>query len=179
MPNFIQKGLTKSQVEDIGKETKLLDNCYELFKILYDNDVKIFICSGSNKTMIEVALNEDIRKMITYISANYFEFSGNNLLNKIIGTKYDFEGKASFIQQEVLDKYGLTPSEIAFVGNSDNDIYAYRTKVRVILVNPHNVDPGDKKIWNYVLPQMNDLNDILPFLLPIPENESKKILEKN
>ena len=164
---FMERGLTKDQVFQIGEKTEMLPGCKELFEELQKHEVKIFIYSGSIDTMISAAIPNDIEKMIKHISSNIFLYDNNGNLNSIKGTLYDFEGKKDFIEDIVMKKYHFVSSEIAFVGNSDNDIWAYLSRVRTILINPNNVEPGDRKIWDYCLPEVNNLLELKPYLLPM------------
>ena len=164
---FIEKGLTKDQVSQIGEKTEMLPGCKELFEELRRHEVKIFICSGSIDTMISAAIPNDIERMIEKISSNNFLYDNNGNLNSIKGTLYDFEGKKDFIEDIVMKEYHFVSSEIAFVGNSDNDIWAYLSRARTILINPNNVEPGDRKIWDYCLPEVNNLLELKPYLLPM------------
>lgn len=170
---FIDKKLTKKQVENIGKQTTLFAGCRELFEFLYRNGIKIFICSGSIDTMISAALPHDLNKFITDKVSNVFVYDENGYLTQIVGTIYDFEGKREYLKKEVIRKYNFLPEEVAFVGNSDNDVWAYEAKVRTILINHFNVDPGNRKIWNYYIQNITNLQELIPFLTPIEEYLNK------
>lgn len=164
---FIKRNLTKAQVISLGEKTKLLNNCESFLEKLLNNGIMVFICSGSIDTMINAALPNSIRERIKLIKSNKFTYDSNGNLEQIVGTKYDFEGKSKFIKEQVLEKYQLNPSEVAFVGNSDNDIWAYESGVRTILINPCNVEPANRRVWNYCLLNVGDLFEIEPYLLPI------------
>lgn len=89
-------------------------------------------------------------------------------MNEIQGTRFDFDGKRKFVEKIMRD-CGLSASEVAFVGNSDNDIFVHRAKVRTIAVNPNNINPNGKE-WTYYIDEFDDLHKILPFLLPTKFN---------
>lgn len=75
-------------------------------------------------------------------------FHIDNRLAKIEGTKYDFEGKADFIRKIAKKEKLKSPSEILFIGNSDNDEYAYRSGAQTLCFNPKNANFRNKRIWH-------------------------------
>ena len=56
-------------------------------------------------------------------TCNEFVFdTQTSVLHKIIGTKYDFVGKANYITY-IAKRLGIATSDILFVGNSNNDMW--------------------------------------------------------
>ena len=160
---FKEKKLTIEQLDEIAQEILLMPDCEQVFKILKENDINIYICSGSIYTIINKVIG-NINKYVTEIRANNFVFN-ENVIHEINGTKYDFEGKRKYVE-EIATKLNSDINQIAFVGNSDNDIYVGQSGARTILVNPYQVDPGIQKHWLYDLGNIDTLKKVLPYLLP-------------
>lgn len=160
---FKGKGLTELQVKELAKSQVLIRGFHDVLTILNNLGVSIFICSGSVNTFIEEAIPEEDKSLIKDIRSNVFVYN-NGLLHEIKETRFDFDGKRKFVEK-VMRELGLSADEIAFVGNSDNDIYVHRARVRTIAVNPNNIDPNGKE-WAYYIGDFDDLHKILPFLLP-------------
>ena len=68
-------------------------------------------------------------------------------------------------QEEIMKVNGLKPYEILFVGNSDNDDWAYKSGARTLCVNPNNTDYTNAKKWHSLLMEMTNLKEIIPFIL--------------
>ena len=167
---FKKKGLTENQVRELARSQVLIKGFHEVLNQLNELRVSVFICSGSVNTFIDEAIPEEDKPLIKDIRSNVFIYN-NGLLNEIRGTKFDFDGKRKFVEKIMRD-YRLSASEVAFVGNSDNDIYVHRAKVRTIAVNPNNMDPHGKE-WVFFIDDFDDLHKILPFLLPTKFNIEK------
>lgn len=164
---FKEKGLTENQVRELAKSQVLIKGFHEVLNQLNSLGVSIFICSGSVNTFIDEAIPDEDKPLIKDIRSNVFIYN-NGLLNEIQGTKFDFDGKRKFVEK-IMHDYGLSASEVAFVGNSDNDIFVHRARVRTIAVNPNNIDPNGKE-WAFYIDEFDDLHKILPFLLPTKFN---------
>lgn len=163
---FKEKELTKAQVLNLSQEFVLIKGCKELLQILNDNKVKVYICSGSINTIVDNVLEVNgIKSLIQEVSYNKFYYNNDGFLDKIIGTEYDFIGKKIFIDK-IISQNNYSATEVAFVGNSDNDRLAYQSGARTILINANNVDPTIDKEWNYYLGDIDDLRKLLPYLLP-------------
>ncbi len=160
---FKKKNLTKCQVEQLANEITLIQDCEEVFKILKEKEVKIYICSGSIYSILEKVLG-NLKNYIEETRANNFVYE-NDIIHEINGTKFDFKGKREFVEQ-IAHKLNLDIHDIAFVGNSDNDIYVGGSGARTILINPFQVDPGIQAHWMYDLEKIDSLKNVLPYLLP-------------
>ena len=86
-------------------------------------------------------------------------------LKRIIGTRYDFEGKADY-HRTLMSDQGFDPLEVLFVGNSCNDVFASQSGARTLCVNPRFTDPNNVEHWTYFIRQMRDLSEVLPYALP-------------
>lgn len=138
----------------------------DVFKTLYENRIPIYICSGSIDIIIEYVLG-NLNKYVRKISCNQFAYdSSGTKLKAIIGTTYDFEGKANFIK-EIAEDLDISTHDIVFVGNSNNDEFAVTSGAKTLVVNPILTSGYNRNIWKYFAGHnVEDLKDILPFLLP-------------
>lgn len=160
--NFRARKLNKTSVNEIASNICLIQGIKDTFNELSRRNIKIFIVSGSIKTIISAALS-NLCEYVEQINANEFCFDNNGYLTKIIGTKYDFEGKAAFIN-EIAFRYEISEHDILFVGNSINDRFAYISGAQTLCINPRLTDPTNRTVWNYCIPFCENLTDILQFI---------------
>ena len=158
---FKERNLQKESVEKIASKIHLIKGVRKTFKILSEQGIKIYIISGSIDIIIKKVLG-NLSQYVEEIKANHFKFE-NGLLTEIVGTKYDFEGKAYFISQ-IAEELNISTQDILFVGNSINDIYAIRSGARTLCINPNLVNPADKSIFDDYIQTCDDLTEILPKL---------------
>ena len=85
------------------------------------------------------------------------------MLAGIIGTPYDFEGKARFVNK-IIQATGVSPKDILYVGNSFNDEFIYTTGVNTLCINPKNTDFYNNKIWHNYIRRLKSLREILPYV---------------
>lgn len=160
---FIEKKLNKSVLIDIAKRIEIIDGFQETIEYLKQRNILLYILSGSITEVIREVLGE----YWTYfdrISANKFLFSQNNILEKIIGTKYDFKGKADFLTN--ITKHTKIPvDEILFIGNSSNDHHAHESGVRTLCINPHRTH-YDNLYWHDYIETVTNLKNIIPYIFP-------------
>lgn len=164
---FIKKGLSIADVEKVSEKIELIDGTIETIKKLKERGVKVYICSGAINEIIENVLGENYA-LFDGVSCNKFSYDKNGKLSSIKGTKYDFEGKAQYVNKIVREN-GIEPMECLFVGNSDNDVWAYKSGVKTLVVNPYKITGMDRVVWKYYMEEMNDLSEILPFIFPNEE----------
>lgn len=146
---FKEKNLTRGTLESISKEIQLMDGVKEiLYKLKNEDHLKLYIVSGSIIQLIEILFGNNIDDYFDGYKANIMLFHIDNRLAKIEGTKYDFEGKADFIKKIAKKEKLKSPSEILFIGNSDNDEYAYRSGAQTLCFNPKNANFRNKRIWH-------------------------------
>ena len=146
---FQEKRFSKQMFLQMINEIKLMPGAKELIEQLSLKGVELHIVSGNFVSAIKNTLGES-EKYITGIKANEFVFDQNGLLSEIVGTKYDFKGKARYIK-ELCDKKGINANEILFVGNSINDEWAYKSGAKTLCVNPDEADCQNSTIWNKVI----------------------------
>lgn len=160
---FKQKKLSKTHLDRIAEEQIfLVDGVEETLKELAANGVSSYICSGSIDYIIKKSLKENY-SLFEEVKSNKFIFDNDNILKSIIGTKYDFEGKAHYISQ-VAKENDLNSFEILFVGNSLNDEWAHQSGAMTLCVNPDMTNPDHPFQWMYSIRQMKNLKDILKII---------------
>ncbi len=65
---------------------------------------------------------------------------------------------------EIIIKKNIQPYEVLYIGNSNNDEFAYKSGVRTLCVNPKYTSTSNKKVWHNCIPLMNNLTEIYPFI---------------
>lgn len=162
---FQKKNLTKKILSEISSCIPLVEGCAPVLQKLKSNDLSLFIVSGSIREIIMEVLGEDISRLFYWIHANRMDFrSSNGELKRIIGTRYDFEGKCNYIM-EIAKELNIQPYEILFVGNSDNDEFVYKSGAITLCVNPNSTNGHNIMIWNNRIDNMGNLSDILPYVI--------------
>ncbi len=156
------KGFSKDMFYTLAEDIKVLPGVENVFKTLHNKGIKICIVSGNFVEIIQQVL-ADLKKYVYIISANTIEFDDNNIISKISGTKYDFYGKAKFIE-DFCNANKINAKDILFVGNSDNDEWAYMSGCITLCVNPDKTDCKDNKKWHYYIENMKSLEEILPYV---------------
>ena len=157
--DFKRGGLTKKIFDSVTEGIKFIKGLEKVIKTLHKKGVKLFVLSGNFKYAIEKTLG-DLSEYFTEISANEIYFEKDGTLSSIVATKFDFEGKPKFITK-VQQELQIEPHEICFVGNGENDAFAYKSGAKTICVNPVNADEDNAEKWTYVLKNITDLTKIL------------------
>lgn len=160
--HFKARGLRKEQVEALGRKMTPLPGLVETFRQLAENGVDISIVSGSIHDVIRVALGEALA-YVDEVRCNRFFYTPDGKLDRIVGTTYDFEGKAAFIKERAA-YLGVSTSDALFVGNSVNDRFAYMSGAHTLCINPRQADVANTRVWNYTLETCDDLRDVLKFV---------------
>lgn len=161
---FRAKGLKKDQVLDVAREIHLLPRVRETVEKLKLASIPLYILSGSINVIIESVLG-DLRREFKEIRANRLEFDSSDVISDIVGTEYDFEGKAKFLRK-TFDTHGVDPYDVVYIGNSGNDEWAWRSGARTLCVNPHFTNPYDGKKWRHQIRDMQQFDEVLPYILP-------------
>lgn len=170
--HFKKKGFSEAMLNDISSEIRLLDGVGELLQTLASNGIKTYIISGSIKHVIKDVLGH-LWDNFTDVSANNMIFS-KGIITEIIGTPYDFKGKATYIKK-TLKENNLVSTDALFVGNSVNDIYASRSGVRTLCVNPHFTNGSEPRHWTHCIASMSNATQILDYVsLPESNNENSQ-----
>jgi len=162
---FRKKDFNKAILDKIASKIYLIDGVRDTFEIFKNEGIKIYICSGSVRYIIENILGEELLDYVEEISANDFVFDKRGSLVSIHSAEYDFEMKAEFVKK-IAQKNDYVPSDILFVGNSFNDQFVHISKAKTLLVNPENVDFTNRKVFNFLIKEMKDLKEILKYAIP-------------
>lgn len=159
---FKQRGFSCRNIAEIASDIKPLDDYEEVITHLRTRGMQLFIVSGSIDALIKEVLGERIVSMFTKIQSNQMHFDQDGKLERIIGTKYDFDGKAKYIEEIIAD--GYSPNEIVFFGNSFNDESVCRTGVRSICINPKQTRVYDPKCWTDEKTNVTSMKDFLQYI---------------
>lgn len=160
---YVKKGMNIEILNRLVKNIKLIDGAVETFKELKKQGFSLHIVSGNIIDAIEKVLGQNI-KYFDSINANDFYFDDNNFLTYIKGTKYDFEGKAKFIN-EYKQITGAKNEDLYFVGNGNNDEWAHLSGCNTICINPEKTEQNNQVKWHKTLENVTNLTDILPLIL--------------
>lgn len=155
---FQRKGMTKQTLIDVTKNITLIDGFEKVINELYNKGYSMHIVSGCIKQSIEMVLGDYI-KYFSNIESNDIIFDENDKLKKLVATPYDFIGKAKYIEN-LMTKTNTKPEEIIFVGNGDNDEWAYKSGCKTICINPVNTDSKNRTIWHSEISSIEDLAEI-------------------
>lgn len=157
---YRQKGFTKKQMQKLAKSIKLKPEVKKLIKNFSKQGHELYLVSGNINQVVAIAL-KDTQKYFKTINANSFIFDDNEIIKKIEVTKYDFDGKAKFVD-ELITKQNIDKNDIYFVGNGRNDEWVYQTGCHTICVLPNKDTPQkDKGIWHHSITNLKELNKII------------------
>lgn len=160
---FQAKAMTNRILSEVADEISMIEGSIPTLKKLHDNNIHLFIASGSIRDVIVKVIGEKNVHLFEEIKANRMEFDKNGRLKRIIGTKYDFKGKRDFVEK-VAQTLDINTCNILFIGNSNNDQLAYKSGAVTLCVNPDLTDPQDKKIWHNAIYEMQNLNEIMSYV---------------
>ena len=161
LEKFKAGGLRRDAVLALGRSIDLIEGFETTLEQIRQAGIPMYIVSGSIWDLVIAALGE-FASYFNRIETNSFQYTPDGVIANIVGTKYDFEGKADFVKIVAGDLH-IPTSEVLFIGNSINDEQVKRlTGARTLLVNPHFTAPS--KEWDAFIPHMNNLEDILPYV---------------
>lgn len=159
---FKARNLHRDTLKTIANKIHLIKGVKRTFQQLNEHDIKIYIVSGSIMFVIQAVLG-NLNRYVDNIRANQLMFNEAGFLTQIIGTKYDFEGKADYIVQ-IANELKISTKDILFVGNSRNDHFAYQSGARTLCINPRLTDITDTQVWNECIETCDDLTEILDYI---------------
>lgn len=159
---FRARGLQQHHILGIAKDISLVSGVAEAIATLRGRGIKLYILSGSIKSIIRYVLG-DLHAEFEEIRANELVFDSSGSLSEIQGTPFDFEGKATYLKR-VVEDLRLSPSDLLFVGNSCNDVFASQSGARTLCVNARFTDPDNPEHWTYAIREMSNLNEIMRFV---------------
>jgi phosphoserine phosphatase len=161
LEKFKARNLSYDQVISVAASIELIRDFDECMTEIQQLGIPTYIVSGSIWDVIISALGDRAR-YFKQIEANAFGYNPDKTLGTITGTKFDFEGKGDFVI-ELVKELKVSASDILFVGNSINDVHVKAAGARTLLVNPHFTNPSDPA-WDFYIPRMSSLLEILPFV---------------
>lgn len=159
---FRENKVGNKMFASVTRKIKLLDNCKKVFKIFYQNNIKICVLSNGIKNIIDQKL-KSMKKYITHVEAITLTVDNNGVVNGSIMPSTNVEGKSDFILKQ-MEKYNLKKEEVVFVGNSFNDEDAAKSGVKTVCLNPLHTNFKDKSIWTHAVEKTDDLMSILSFI---------------
>lgn len=162
MEAFRARGMRSGHLESVAQELKLIDGVTATIKALRSRGIRLYILSGSIKTIIRSLLGE-LYSAFEEVRANEVLFDSDDVIRHILGTPYDFEGKAVFLRR-IIEDLKLSPQDVLFVGNSCNDIFASQSGARTLCVNARHTDPDNETHWTYAIREMKSLLEVLEYV---------------
>lgn len=157
--DFKKGGLTKEIFDSVTENIKLIKGLEKTLKTLHKAGVKLYILSGNFIYAIKKTLGS-LAEYFTEISANEVYFNDDGTLSHLVATEFDYDCKPKFIEK-VTQELQVDPSEICFVGNGENDKFAYRAGVKTICINPVDADEDDSEKWACVLKDVTNFEKVL------------------
>lgn len=162
LEKFQSRNFRDSDVDKIVQNLSIVEGFAEVIEELSARNIRLDILSGSVRQIIRKSLGDSALDF-QQIKANEMHFDpSSGLLSKIIGTTYDFEGKAKYMKQLVTE-LGCSPMDVLFVGNAGNDSWVSQSGVRTLCVNPTSTDADNPKMWWQSIREMKDMREILPY----------------
>lgn len=162
LEKFKSNRFSKSQLLSLAGNLSLVPGFSSLIDELISKNIKIYIASGSITDVIKQVVG-NYYPHFSHVKANEMHFDLTGEIVDIVGTRYDFRGKAAFIRDVVLD-LKCSPMDVLFVGNGGNDGWAANAGARTLCVNPTTTDPDDPEKWSANIRSMTNMMEILPFI---------------
>jgi len=159
---YRKSGVDKVMLKDISKKIQLRDGVKETFAFLKSQGIKVYILSGGIKSIVEDCL-QNCLAYIENIEAQDFEFDENGVVKKVIQLSHNIENKYEYLTF-LENQYNISGNKIFFMGNADNDESAHGAGVKTLCVNPDKTNPYDKNYWDYYIEDIQNLQEILPFI---------------
>lgn len=168
---FKGKQLTKYDIYSINSKIKLMNGAKEVIEQLHREGYNLYIVSGGLKETILTVLGSHA-KYFADIQANVCSFDANGVIKGFYPTKYDFEGKADYI--ELLKKHGYKEEDIVYIGNSGNDEWVHATGCKTICINPANTNFKNVNLWDRVFINVTDLRQIFIKIDYTPKKQNEE-----
>ena len=178
LADFKSKGLNKEILKTIAnKHFSLTHNVKKTLEELKKRGVKIALISGGIDFFAKHLFGDDLRKYFEDRYINEFTYDGDDLLDEIKPTKYDFLGKAEAIDV-LCSKYDISRRNVAFVGDARNDQQAlshaglgiafyptpYTVCAQYVIQHEPDNELGDKKLEDKKLEDKKKLKDFSKIL---------------
>lgn len=159
---FLARNFTYKTLSDVANSVILTPGLRETLAELSQRNIKLYILSGSIRELIRLTLGPEASHF-EEIRANEMRFDDHGMLLEIVGTQFDFEGKAAFIRRVVTEQR-CSPMDVLFIGNAGNDVWASDSGARTLCVNPTSTDPDNPRHWNANIRLMHDLREVLAYV---------------
>lgn len=159
---FKKENLCSEQLNLISEEIDLIPGFADAIHELEKRHINLFIVSGSIHNIIRYVLR-DYLHLFTGIVANSFTFDENGIIDKIIPTKYDFEGKREYINK-ISRILGISTNQFLFIGDSHNDEHVLDSGARTICINPKGTNYSNEEHWSDYILNCNSLTEIIPYI---------------
>ena len=160
--DFKKGGLTKEIFDSVTENIKLIKGLEKTLKTLHESGVKLYILSGNFVYAIKKTLGK-LADYFTEISANEVYFNDDGTLSHLVATEFDYDCKPKFIEK-VINELGVLPEDICFVGNGENDKFAYKAGAKTICINPVDADEDDSEKWACVIRNEMNFEKVLNFI---------------
>ena len=161
--HFKSHGFNKTSLYEVAQKFQLIDDCYDVIKYLHEKNIELYIISGSVLELIKEVLGIDLFAMFRAVKANQMLFDDNDVLQSIVGTKYDFEGKGEYVSG-ILNRGHYAPNTVVYFGNSFNDHSVCKTGVKSICINPKQTQPYDPDFWTESKSGITTMKDFLEYI---------------
>lgn len=159
---FNEYKVNRDLVEEVSNKIKVRDGIDTLFAFLKDNGSKTYVLSGGIKSMVNHAL-KPVLNLVDHVEAEDFDYDSEGIVKSVKTLDHDIGNKSEFIIR-LLKQYKLAPNQAVFIGNGRNDEKAKKSGVKTICINPDDTDPHDKTIWDCYVEDIQNLNEIIPFI---------------
>lgn len=148
--------ITKEKVKKIFSEVKLKPEVKEVISYLKEKGYKIYLVSGA----IDIYVEEIARKLKVdgFYASSSLGFDEKGILNRIYYQVNQGEAKVRQLE-EIAKSLNISLKEIVFVGDSDNDIDAFKITRHGIAVNSLN-EELNKLAWKRIS-SLEEIKNIL------------------
>ncbi len=158
---FVELKLSKSVLDDLAKNIRLISGIEKTFEYFLKNDIKVYVISGGVKNLIEAKLLP-FKKYITRIEGYQFNFK-KGVFSSFEQTKDCLDDKHKYVEV-IKRENNILGEEILFVGNGKNDQTVHLSGARTLCINPDDADYKNTKYWDFYIEKCNDLTQIFEFL---------------
>jgi phosphoserine phosphatase len=146
----------KNNIRDIFDKICLKDDAKETVGYLKQLDYSVYLISGSIDLYLEIIASKIGAD--GFFGHASFDFDNNGALSKINYGREQGPTKARQVN-ELSDKFEIPKKQIIFVGDSKNDLEAFKVTGRGIAVYPYDEELG-KVAWKTVK-SLSEIKDIL------------------
>lgn len=174
---FKRAHISREDVGKIGRNIRLMTNTIECLQELKRQGYHLYIVSDNLLPIIEEALGENA-DIFDHIFAHNITWTTDGHLSKI---QY-MRGKVDSINS-ILKSSKISPSNILFFGNDENDLCVKRTGIKTCCLNPKSerVQHDNHQFWNLYLESVDDFNIVkeLIYNLSSPLNTQSTTAERS